>query len=79
MPERPTCHCGYDRYHHHVRPSLSHGLWAWVILVTGASATPREVRFRCSQCGETFEVTRDPEVLRAFRRYPNMPPPEDLP
>jgi hypothetical protein len=34
------------------------------------SGTPREITFRCAVCGETFETTRDPAVLKQYRRYP---------
>jgi hypothetical protein len=70
--QRPTCRCGHDRYHHHVRPDLKHGVWAWLAFFNGISATPKEIAFRCSRCGETFETTRDARVLRAFRRYPDI-------
>ena len=69
---RPTCRCGHDRYHHAVRPDLKHGVWAWLAFFNGISATPKEITFRCSRCGERFETTRDPRVLRAFRRYPDV-------
>jgi hypothetical protein len=71
-PARPTCACGHDRYHHAVRPDFKHGIWAWLAFFNGISATPKEIAFRCSRCGETFETTRDPHVLRAFRRYPDV-------
>ncbi len=71
-PPRPTCRCGHDRYHHATRPDFTHGALAWLAFFTGVSATPKAIRFRCSACGETFETTRDPAVLRAFRRYPDI-------
>ncbi len=71
-PARPTCRCGHDRYHHHARADLKHGVWAWLAFFNGISATPKEITFRCSRCGETFETTREPAVLRAFRRYPDI-------
>ena len=69
---RPTCRCGHDRYHHAVRPSFTHGFWGWLAFFTGVSATPKEILFRCDQCDEVFEVTRDPALLRAFRRFPDL-------
>ena len=69
---RPTCPCGHDRYHHAARPSFKTGTWTWLAYVTGVSAAPKEIAFRCAQCGETFEVTRESAVLRAFRRYPDI-------
>ncbi len=76
-PERPTCSCGHDRYHHAARPDFDYGLGAWLGFFNGISATPKAITFRCAQCGETFETTRDPRVLRAFRRYPDVQVPED--
>lgn len=70
--ERPTCSCGHDRYHHAVRPDFTHGMLAWLAFFTGVSATPKAIRFRCSQCGEEFEQTTDRNVLSAFRRYPDI-------
>ncbi|NNF58603.1 MAG: hypothetical protein HKN04_10205 [Rhodothermaceae bacterium] len=71
-PSRPTCRCGHDRYHHFARPSFKNGVGAWVAFFTGVSATPKEIAFACARCGETFEVTREPAVLRAYRRYPDI-------
>jgi len=66
----PTCRDGFDRYHHAVRAHLTFGPGGWFAILNGASGTPREIAFTCSVCGETFETTKDPEVLRQFRRYP---------
>ena len=73
MPETaalPTCRCGHDRYHHTSRADLKYGSGGWTRLFTGISAQPREITFRCADCGELFEATTDPSVLRQFRRYP---------
>jgi len=69
-PALPTCSCGHDRYHHAVRPTMKHGSLGWLWLFSGISAQPKEIAFTCADCGETFEGTRDPTVLRQFRRYP---------
>ncbi len=70
-PALPACRAhGVDRYHHAARAELSFGAGSWVAILNGASGTPREIAFTCSACGETFETTRDPDVLRQFRRYP---------
>ncbi|HEX8385379.1 MAG TPA: hypothetical protein VF576_04290 [Rubricoccaceae bacterium] len=68
----PACRVhGHDRYHHAVRADLRMGPGGWFAILNGASgATPREIAFSCSLCGETFETTRDPAVLRQFRRFP---------
>jgi hypothetical protein len=70
--KRPTCSCGHDRYHHFARPDMRYGVGGWLNFFNGISAKPREIVFRCGKCGEAFETTRDPAVLHAFRRYPNM-------
>ena len=69
---RPTCRCGHDRYHHFIRPDLKHGAGGWFAIFNGVSAAPKEIAFTCAQCGETFETTTDPRVLKAFRRYPDI-------
>ena len=67
----PACRAhGVDRYHHAARADLSFGPGGWFAILNGASGTPRAIAFTCSVCGETFETTRDPAVLRQFRRYP---------
>lgn len=71
MDALPTCTaCGHDRYHHAVRADLKYGPGGWLALFNGMSGTPREVTFRCAVCHETFETTREPAVLKQFRRYP---------
>lgn len=69
---RPACRCGHDRYHHDTRPDLRYGVGGWLNFFSGISAQPKAITFRCAKCGEAFETSRDPAVLRAFRRYPNM-------
>ncbi len=68
---RPTCRAhGHDRYHHAVDAELKYGGIAWLRLFTGVSAQPTEATFRCRECKEAFETTRDPLILSEFRRYP---------
>ena len=77
-PDRPRCAAhGHDRYHHAVRADLKNGGAGWLALFNGMSSTPKQIAFTCSACGETFEVTRDPEVLRQYRRYPYVRKPDD--
>lgn len=64
----PTCRCGHDRTHHWVRPEMRYGAKAWMLLFYGATAVPSEITFRCAQCGEAFETTRDPQLLKQYRR-----------
>ena len=77
MDPRPVCSCGHDRYHHHARADLTHGGGGWLALVNGVSSTPKRIVFTCAVCGETFEDTVDPEVLKQYRRYPYVRKPED--
>ncbi len=67
---RPTCSCGHDRYHHSIRPDLTYGAGAWLRMFSGISGQPRQITFRCADCGDAFETTRDARVLQEFRRYP---------
>ncbi|WP_412068410.1 hypothetical protein [Rubrivirga sp. IMCC43871] len=77
MDTRPTCSCGHDRYHHAIRPDLTHGGGGWFALLNGMSSTPKKIVFTCSVCGDTFETTTDPVVLTQYRRYPYVRKPED--
>ena len=78
MPDRPTCRAhGFDRYHHAVRADLTYGGGGWFALFNGVSSAPKEIAFTCSVCGETFERTRDPEVLAQYRKYPYVRKPDD--
>ncbi len=70
MNSIPTCACGHDRYHHATRADLAYGVGGWLALFNGMSGTPREITFTCAACGQTFETTREPPVLKQFRRYP---------
>lgn len=64
----PRCSCGHDRRHPYVIADLIYvkgsGLKMWLV---GASATPREVRYRCRKCGETFDSTTDLTERRRHR------------
>jgi hypothetical protein len=70
MNSLPTCACGHDRYHHATRADLTYGVGGWLALFNGMSGTPRAIAFTCAACGEAFETTREPAVLKQFRRYP---------
>lgn len=75
-PDRPTCFCGHDRYHHAVRADLRYGGGGWLAILNGASGTPREITFHCAACGEVFETTTDPVILKQYRRYPYVDRPD---
>lgn len=63
----PTCRCGHDRTHHTVDAEPRYGFWAWVKLLTGITAAPKEVTWRCRRCGEVLGRTRNPRELEAYR------------
>ena len=65
----PRCPCGTHRYSLLARPKLKFGGWNVVLIFAGGSGRPYEIEFRCGQCQEHFETTRDPEVLEAFRDH----------
>lgn len=64
-----TCSCGHDRDHPRVFPQARYGFWGAAYFLTGITAPPREIIYRCGDCGEVIEATREQEVLRQFR-YP---------
>lgn len=63
----PTCRCGHDRMHPSVHPERSYGVWAWFLLFMGATGMPKEVAFRCHDCGRIVETSRDPAVRRLHK------------
>lgn len=63
----PTCRCGHDRHHFAVHPERTYGFWAWLLLLSGATGTPKKITFRCQRCNEVVEVTRDPKILKQHR------------
>jgi hypothetical protein len=48
---------------------MRYGAMAWILLFSGASATPREIVFTCGRCGGEIERTDDPKVLREFLNH----------
>ena len=64
---RGTCSCGHDFEHYMVSANNDYTFWGWVLVWTGVSATPKRVRFRCRDCGETFAETDDPELCKRYR------------
>lgn len=70
---RPTCSCGYDRYHHFARPKMSYSWFgAMLLMMQFVSSKPTQIAFSCGNCGEEFERTKDEKLLNAFRRYPDV-------
>lgn len=67
VPSTSVCACGHDRTHPSVTPESRYGPFAMFWLLMGATATPKEVRFRCRRCGQVVETSRQPDVLRQHR------------
>lgn len=63
-PSGPTCSCGHDRRHWMVSPEPQYTGLDWVWVIFGITTIPREVRFRCRRCGETFDRTTDDAEMR---------------
>lgn len=63
----PICHCGRDRTHPDVQPERHYGFWSWVLLLSGASGTPRRIDFRCQRCRQIVESTSDSVLLERYR------------
>lgn len=65
----PGCTCGFtrDRDHPRVEAERHYGMRALRFL-TGTTGTPREVLFRCRDCGAVVERTAAPEDI-AYYRY----------
>lgn len=64
------CTCGFtrDRMHPHVLPERYYGMRALRFL-TGTTGTPKEVLFRCRDCGAVVERSADPEDIAYYRHH----------
>lgn len=65
--EPTVCSCGHDRDHPRVRAEVRYGLMSMPYFLAGITGTPKEVIFRCEECNEVVERTRDPKVREAHR------------
>lgn len=65
--EPAVCSCGHDRDHSRVRADVRYGLMSMPYFLAGITGTPKEVIFRCEECSEVVERTRDPKVREAHR------------
>jgi uncharacterized membrane protein YphA (DoxX/SURF4 family) len=63
----PTCSCGHDRTHGHVVPGRHYNFIGALPFFSGVTPTPTRIVFRCRDCGEVVEDTRDRAVMRQFR------------
>ncbi len=61
------CSCGNDRSSQNVIHKCHYSRMGWILLsLIGMSATPIKVDFTCTKCGETFESSTDPAVLKEY-------------
>ncbi|MEM8601719.1 MAG: hypothetical protein AAGF99_17520 [Bacteroidota bacterium] len=62
-----TCACGHRRDHPDVRALPRYGFGAMVLLMAGASATPKRIDYRCTRCSEVFDAATDPDERAHYR------------
>ena len=65
VPDGCTCAFTRDRSDPHVRVERRYGLRALRFL-TGTTGTPREIVFRCSDCGNVVEVSTDARDIAQY-------------
>jgi hypothetical protein len=64
---KKICKCGFDIEHPKVVYKTEYTKWGWFILtILGLSAKPKEIKFTCSDCGETIDTTSDPKTLSKY-------------
>lgn len=61
------CTCGFtrDREHPHVRAERRYGMRALRFL-SGTTSTPREIAFRCQDCGNVVETSHEAEDIAYY-------------
>lgn len=62
-----ACPCGHGQEHARVFPHIRYGMFSAVYFLVGVTGPPREVVFRCRDCGEIVSRTKKPEALRQYR------------
>jgi hypothetical protein len=61
------CTCGNDKNSKATVHKCHYSSMGWILLsLVGMSAKPIKVDFTCTKCGETFESSTDPEVLKQY-------------
>lgn len=68
MPHR-KCSCGHDRNHPRVSAHARYSMWGAMYFLTGITGPPKEIVYRCGDCGEVIETSREQKVLEQYR-YP---------
>lgn len=64
-----TCSCGNGIDHHRVTAHARYSMWGAMYFLSGITGPPKEIVFRCGDCGEVIATTREPEMLERYR-YP---------
>ena len=64
-----SCSCGHTRDHQHVTAEVHRGAYATLHQMLGLSVPPKEIIYRCGDCGEIVERKRDPELLRSHQNH----------
>ena len=62
-----ACSCGHGQDHPRVFPHVRYGMFGGVYFLVGVTAPPREIVFRCRDCGDVVVRTKEPEALRRHR------------
>jgi uncharacterized membrane protein YphA (DoxX/SURF4 family) len=67
-PAPPAAYpCDQCRGHPRVSPHARYGMFSAVFFLLGATGPPKEIVFRCQDCGDIVSRTREPEALRQHR------------
>ena len=61
------CKCGYGKNHSDITHKCDYTKLGWFLLtILGMSAKPKSVKFYCTKCDETIDVSTDPEILSKY-------------
>ncbi len=63
-PNQPSCVHEHDAPN--VRVESEYSMIGHLMLITGISARPKLVRFRCTECKKVFDETSDPAVCGKY-------------
>lgn len=66
---RATCSCGHGIDDQRVTAHARYSMWGAMYFLSGITGPPKEIVFRCGDCGEVVATTREPEMLERYR-YP---------
>lgn len=66
-PIASTCACGHDVDHPSVKAEGVYGFRGAFYTLAGITAPPREIVFRCTDCGTVLQRSRSREVIERYR------------